>query len=306
MREVSRNKRVLITGGTGLVGKSLWGILKKEGFEVAILSRSKRKASCQSFIWDIEAGYLDPKAIEFADVIIHLAGENISSGRWTKKQKQKIVDSRIDSGRLLFDAVQKSNVRPSKLISASAIGYYGAVSSKKVFEENDSAGNDFLASTVSKWEQSIDPFIELGLSVSKLRVGIVLSKEGGALQKMANPVKMGVGSPLGSGKQWMPWISMEDLCRIFLFLIENDFQNEVFNAVAPQHISNADFMKTIAKVLNKALFIPNIPAFALKIALGEMADIVLEGSRISSDKIIRAGFSFKDQNLYQVLQKILA
>ena len=243
--------------------------------------------------------------IEFADAVIHLAGENISAGKWTKSQKKKIIDSRVNSSTLLYESIKRAKNKPNKFISASAVGYYGSVSKDQVYIESDPPGEDFLAETVIEWEKSVDPIEKLGLKLNKLRIGVVLSPEGGALQKMTGPVKMGAGAPLGNGKQWMPWISIDDLSHMFVHLLENDFPGDVFNAVSPQHINNKDFMKELAKALGKPFFLPNVPAFALRLALGEMATIVLEGSRISSKKILDSGFEFSDPDLATYLRKIL-
>lgn len=298
-------KNILISGGTGLLGNSLRNVLENNGYQIAVLSRSKQVDGMKSFHWDPMKDEMDPEAIEYADAVIHLAGENISAGKWTNSQKKKIIESRVNSSTLLYKCIKSAKDKPKKFISASAVGFYGSVSKEQVFKESDPPGDDFLAETVIQWEKSVDPIEKLGIKVNKLRIGVVLSPDGGALQKMTGPVKMGAGAPLGSGKQWMPWISINDLSRMFVHVLENDFPGEVFNAVSPQHINNKDFMKELAKALGKAFFLPNVPSFALKLALGEMATIVLEGSRVSSKKILDSGFEFSDPNLSAYLSKIL-
>lgn len=301
---MSQINKILISGGTGLVGSALSQHLQKNNLEVAVLSRRSSIPQLRSFQWDYKKGYIDPEAMEFADVVVHLAGENISGSRWTVQQKKKIIDSRVKTGELLVDAISKAKNKPQKLISASAVGYYGAVTSEKIFKESDPPGNDFLGEVVNRWEKSVNEAKKFGLKLHKLRIGIVLSQNGGALEKMSGPVRLGLGSALGSGKQWMPWISLNDLVRSFSFLIDNEVDGEVFNAVAPDFVNNEDFMKTLAKAMDKPYFLPKVPAFTLKLALGEMADIVLEGSRVSSDKLIKAGFTFEDTELLSVLNGI--
>lgn len=291
-------KNILISGGTGLVGKAIIVLLQSKGYTIAVLSRTKQKGTIKTFLWDYEKMYIEQEAIEFADIIIHLAGENISSKRWTEKQKKRIIDSRVKTTELLYSAIQKSDSKPKQIISASAIGYYGSLTSDHIFREEDSPGTDFLAETVVKWEKALDKFSELGIETSKLRLGVVMSLKGGALPKMLNPLKMGFASPLGSGKQYIPWIALEDLARMFLFVIENKSRAKVYNAVHPQQINNKQMMSYFAHKKRK-LFIPiGVPAFIFKILFGEMAIILLEGSRVSSEKICEAGFIF---NINEIL-----
>jgi len=225
-------KNILITGGTGLVGAAISDLLISKGYQVTILSRQKEVEGIKSFYWDYEKEILDVEAIEFADVIIHLAGENISSKRWTSKQKKRIIDSRVKTTELLYSAVQKATKKPVKIISASAIGYYGTFTSETIFKEEDASGNDFLAQTVEKWEAAVDQFKTLDIPVVKLRLGVVMSKQGGALKEMIKPLKSGFASFLGNGNQYIPWIVIEDLARMFLFVIEQENESAVYNAVA--------------------------------------------------------------------------
>ncbi len=290
-------KNILITGGTGLVGTAVRNLLISKGYEVAVLSRQKQQVGTKTFYWDYEKGILDQEAIDFADVILHLAGENISSKRWTDKQKKKIIDSRVKTTELLYTAVQNSDKKPLKMISSSAVGYYGSVTNDQIFTEEDDSGNDFLAGTVVEWENAVDKFNDLGIATTKLRLGVVMSLKGGALPKMLRPVKMGVATPLGSGNQYVPWIALDDLARMFLFVIEKNDAVGVFNAVNPQHISNKELMRYFAKKYHR-LFIPfGVPAILFKIIFGEMAVILLEGSRVSADKILKEGFRFKQNEI---------
>ncbi|MBT4970783.1 MAG: TIGR01777 family protein, partial [Bacteroidetes bacterium] len=232
--------------------------------------------------------------------IIHLAGENIAGKRWTKKQKKSIIDSRVKTSELLFSAIKDAKKKPDRIISASAIGYYGTKTTQHIYTEEDEAGSDFLADCVVQWEKSVDQFQELGIQVFKFRIGVVLSNQGGALQKMLKPIRAGFGAVLGSGKQYIPWIEISDLARIFLFAIEKKLTNSVYNAVAPDFITNRDFTKILANKLSRHLFLPNIPVFILKLFMGEMSSILLYGSRVSAKSITSEGFDF----LYQKLDDI--
>lgn len=294
-------ERVLVTGGSGLVGSQLTKLLIKNNYEVAILSRKKNNCELKSFVWDYKNNILDPEAIEFADIIIHLAGEGIANKRWTNQQKEKIEESRTKTTRLLFETIKNAKKKPHSIISASAIGFYGISVSDKVFTEDDKSANDFISQLVVKWEAAVDEFKIIGIRTVKFRIGIVLSKEGGALAKMMTPIKLGIGSAIGTGTQFMPWIAIDDLTRMFLFATQNNIEG-VFNAVSPQHINNYEFTKQIAVQLKKPFFMPKVPAFLLKLLLGEMSQIVLMGNKVSSKKISELGFKFNSKNLNDFLK----
>lgn len=294
-------ERVLVTGGSGLVGRQLTALLIKNNYEVAILSRKKNNGELKSFFWDYENNILDPEAIEFADIIVHLAGEGIANKRWTNNQKTKIEESRTKTTKLLFETVKKAKRKPHTIISASAIGIYGISASDKVFVEDDKSANDFISQLVVKWEAAVDEFKTIGIRTVKFRIGIVLSKEGGALAKIMIPIKLGIGSAIGTGRQFMPWIAIDDLIRMFLFATQNKIEG-VFNAVSPQHISNFEFSKAIANHLNKPFFMPKVPAFLLKLMLGEMSQIILTGNKVSSIKIDDLGFEFNFKNINEFLK----
>jgi len=296
-------KNILITGATGLVGTELLKQLSKMGYKTGILTTRKSLNIKNSFYWNYEKGYIDSKALEFADIIVHLAGENISAGRWTKAQKQKILDSRIKTSELLFNSIKKNNHKPIKIISASATGYYGIGISEKIFDEYNTPGNDFLAQVVEKWEQSIVQFNSIGITYNILRFGLVISPDGGFLKKMSIPMKYFAGSVLGSGKQYMPWIELTDLARIILFMIDNDIENEVFNAVAAYQITNREFTFALAKAMKKPVLLPAIPEFMLRILFGEMSQVLISGSRVSNQKLTDAGFEFYFNTLESVLSK---
>ena len=285
-------KNILITGGTGLVGKAIIELLHSKGYNLAVLSRKKQNTELKTFLWDYEKKYIDQDAVDFADIIIHLAGENISSKRWTAKQKKKIVDSRVKSTEFLYSTISKSNKKPKRFISASAVGFYGSESSDKIFVESDSPTNDFLASTVVQWENAVDLFKDLGIEVSKLRLGVVMSLEGGALPKMMTSLKFGFITPLGNGNQYIPWIALEDLARLFLFVLEKEKMQEVYNAVNPSLLTNKELMKELAKKKKGIYFPVGIPAFLLKLGLGQMSSLLLTGNKISADRLINEGFVF--------------
>jgi uncharacterized protein len=295
-------KSILISGGSGLVGSRLAERLEELGYSVSFLSRSSSPSGARTvYRWDIQKRELDPKAIQNADFIVHLAGANIAQKRWTKKWKQEIIDSRVQSTTLLFQEVKKSGKKLSAFISASAIGYYGAITSEKIFTEDDPSGSDFMGDVCWLWEQSADQFTNLGIRTVKIRTGIVLSKKGGALKKMLRPIKMGLGSVLGSGQQFMPWIHIDDLCGIYIRAIEDTTLEGAFNAVAPEPVSAKEYTRTLARAFKKPLFLPKVPPGILKFMLGEMSSILLNGSRVSSDKIIAAGFQFHYPKLASAL-----
>jgi len=297
---------ILITGGTGLIGKRLTEILIEKGHSVSILSRSKKQSDkVNYYTWNIANQEIEEEAIKQLDVIVHLAGANVGEGRWTNKRKKEIIDSRVDSGNLLFESVKKHNPKLKAFISSSAIGYYGMVNSNSIFEESDPSGSDFLAEVCVKWEETANKFNELNTRVAIVRTGVVLDKNDGALAKLLTPIKLGIGSALGSGKQAMPWIHLDDICNLYVKAIEDKKMNGAFNGVAPENLTNLEFSKTVAKVLKKPFWFPNVPAFALKLLMGEQAIIALEGSSISSKKTKESGFKFKYRNLTDALNNLL-
>lgn len=284
---------VLITGGTGLVGRHLCKRLQKKGYDVSILGRTrKQKATIPTFTWDLNEKKIEKEAIETADYIIHLAGANIGDKRWTAKRKQLILDSRVKTGQLIFSKIKEQNRNLQAFISASAIGYYGTITSDKIFTETDPSSDDFLGDTCKQWEQMTDRFKDLGIRTVKIRTGVVLTKQGGALSKMITPVKMGIGSAIGSGRQYLPWIHIDDLCGIYIKAIEDKQMDGAHNAVAPDHKTNKEFTRTLARVLKKPFWFPNVPAITMKLMFGKMSEILLKGSRVSADKIKTTGYNF--------------
>lgn len=296
---------VLITGGTGLIGKQLCKVLKDRGYKVGLLSRNGNLSSdVPTYVWDVEKGEIDLEAIESADYIIHLVGANIGDKRWTTKQKQLIVDSRVKSTQLIFDKIRENKNVLKAFISASAAGYYGKVPTDKIFRETDPHVNDFLGNTCYQWEQAVDRFKELGVRTVKLRTGVVLTKHGGVLAKMVVPVKIGIASALGSGRQYMPWIHIDDLCSIYIKAIEDSQMNGAYNAIAPDHKTNAEFTKTLANVLKKPFSFPSVPGVMIKLIFGKMSEIVLKGNRVSADKIIASGYNFQFPDLKSALEDL--
>lgn len=289
--------KILISGGSGLIGKALIKKLVNNNHEVSTLSRNSNSIeNTKVFIWDTINGKIDERAFENIDYIIHLAGAGIADKRWTKERKEEIIDSRVVSTQLLLSYVKKLKTPLKGFISASAVGYYGAITSENTFTENDSAGKDFLGTVCKLWEDSILEFKKLGVPITILRTGIVLSNNGGALEKMKTPVI----TPIGSGKQIMPWIHIEDLCQLYLDAVNKKIVG-IYNAVAPDYHTNKSFSKTLAKSFHR-IFIPfGAPSILFKIIFGELAVILLTGSKISSKKLIESGFKFQFPNLENAL-----
>ena len=271
-------KNILITGGSGLVGKKITQQLESEGYAVAWLSRNPKKNSQKSFAWDIEKNSIDQASIEWADGIIHLAGEGVAEKRWTEGRKKAILESRTQSSALLYEAIKNAKNKPEAFISASAVGYYGFDTGDKTVTENENPGTDFLAQVVVAWENEVKKIEDLGLRTVMLRIGIVLDKEGGALKEMMKPP---VAAPLGSGSQWMSWIEIDDLARMFYFAVKNEKLSGVYNAVGPNPATNAQLTKAAAKCAGKPYIGIGVPGFGLKLILGEMAMMVLGGNKVS-------------------------
>lgn len=284
---------ILITGGTGLVGRHLCKRLQLKGYDVTILSRIwKQEATIRTYTWDLDKKEIQKEAIETADYIIHLAGVNIVDKRWTLKRKKLIIDSRVKTEQLILSKIEEQNKYLQAFITASAIGYYGTITSDKIFIETDPPANDFLGDTCRQLEQTADRFKELGIRTIKIRTGVVLARQGGALSKFITPVKMGIGSAIGTGNQYLPWIHINDLCDIYIKAIEDPQMDGAYNAVAPDHKTNKEFTQTLARVLKRPFWFPSIPAFTMKLIFGKMSEILLRGSRISADKIKAAGYNF--------------
>jgi uncharacterized protein (TIGR01777 family) len=298
--------RVLITGGSGFVGVYLTKHLLAKGYKVSVLSRSimENTSDVNYFLWDIEAKTIDKTCLDNVQTIIHLAGENVASGRWSETRKKRILQSRIESTELLYDLLSTESHVVKSFISASAIGIYGSVTSDLILEENNIAGTDFLANVCEQWESSIFKVNTLGIRTVALRTGIVLASDQGALAKMRTPFKLGFGSALASGNQYIPWIHIHDLCQMYVFAMENQDIKGAFNAVVGDEVTNEEFSRKFAKAVKRPLFMPNIPKFIMQLIFGEMSVILTEGSRISSEKIKAKGFQFSFSNLSEALEKL--
>jgi uncharacterized protein (TIGR01777 family) len=297
---------VLISGGGGLIGRYLTSALISKGYRVSHLSRKEgKKGQVTVFRWDPEQNILSPGALEGVDFLIHLAGANLGEKRWSERRKEEIVSSRVDSARLLNRVMTQNGFRLKAFISASAIGYYGSVTSDKIFKEDDLPARDFLGTTCRNWEEAADLFEEAGTRVVKIRTSVVLEKSDSALSKLMKPARFGFLVNTGSGNQYMPWIHIHDLTEIYLKAMTDSAMTGPYNAVAPQHVTGREFTKTLAMVMNRQVFPIPVPEIILRAALGEMSDVILKGSRASCDKIINAGYTFRFSNLKDALIEII-
>lgn len=304
---------ILITGGTGMVGQELTSLLLSKGYDVIWLSRSAGEKqvngrSIRIASWNLKKQTIDETVIRQADHIIHLAGAGVADQRWTAQRKQEILDSRTQSSALIVKALREIPNKVQSVISASAIGWYGPDEDNKLrtsFTEEMPAYPDYLGSTCKAWEESIGPVTDLGKRLVKLRIGIVLSAKGGALAEFKKPLKGGMAAILGSGKQMISWVHVADLCRMFLYAIENESMQGTFNAVAPNPVSNKELTLTLAKQKNGSWYIPfYVPAFLLKIILGEMSIEVLKSATVSSCKIEQQGFRFEYPTIQLALRDL--
>lgn len=300
--------KILITGATGLIGNELVSLLLQNGVSIHYLTTSKKKIenelNYKGFYWNPEQGIINENCLMGVDAIIHLAGATISK-RWTNSYKQEIIESRLLSSSVLFNALKNHPNQVKQIVSASGTAIYPN-NDKVIYDENSKQiDNSFLGNVVYKWEESADKFNSLGLKVCKLRTGIILSNKGGALKEMAKPIKMGLGSPFGTGKQMQSWIHIHDIAALYFFAISNDLEG-VYNAVAPNPVSNEKLTMVIATVLRKPLFMPNIPKFMMKFFLGEMHELLFENRNLSAQKIIEKGFVFKYKTVEKALENIYA
>ena len=294
-------QKVLITGASGLLGTRLSELLTKKGYTINTLGREKRKAN--SFLWDIEKGIVDEKAFEGVAAIIHLAGAGVADKRWTDERKKEIIGSRIKSSKLIFDFLKKNKHDVKTFISASAVGYYGDCGNEIVTEEQK-AGEGFLSDVCKQWEQSAKQFSKLGIREVRCRIGIVLSKNGGALPELTKTIPLGVASYFAKSNLYYPWVHIDDVCGIIIHALENESVSGAYNTTAPQPLLMKDLMREILKAKkSKALLVPT-PPFAIKLAMGEMSEMLLSSQRCSSNKIIETGFHFKFPTTYSSLKNI--
>ena len=298
---------VLIAGGTGLIGTSLSRMLVSKGYNVIILTRSAKpsQGNISYSKWDINKSIIDKGVIEQSDHIIHIAGAGVADKRWTDKRKKEIVDSRIKSSELLINALKETNNRVQSVVSASAIGWYGPDQKGKIFTETDPPNNDFLGETCRLWEQSIEPVKHLGKRLVILRTGIVLSNEGGAFVEFKKPMKAGIAAILGSGKQVISWIHVDDLCRMYIDGIETNNLSGVYNAVT-DHVTNKELILCTARARKKAFIPIHVPEFVLKLMLGEMSIEVLKSTTVDNSKIKHAGFKYLYPTLDAALNELVS
>lgn len=262
-------KNILLTGGTGFIGKNLTDLLIENGFSVSILSRSDRKntPAITYYKWDLTRDYIDEEAILNADYIIHLAGEGIVEKRWTEKRKKDIIESRTKPVELLFSILKKHNKTLDAFVSASAVGIYGAITNDNICTENAAPANDFLGITCQEWEKSVDKINSLGIRTVKVRTGIVLGKDEGFLKKIMPSFKLGFGTILGTGKQYVPWIHIDDLCQIYLKAVQDDQMSGAYNSCVTDDTTNESLSRTLANLLGYKIWLPKAPKFILKIVL---------------------------------------
>lgn len=302
-----KKMKVLITGATGMIGQELVKVLHQNNVKVNYLSTSKDKLvskdNYKGFYWNPNSGIIDIKAFDGVSVIYHLAGASVAK-RWTTSYKKEILDSRIIPTRLLFSTLKNNPHHIKQIISASAIGIYPDSLGAIYNEENKGVDDSFLGEVVQKWEKEVEVFSTLNINVVKIRIGIVLSNKGGALPQMITPIKYGVGAAFGSGKQYQSWIHVEDLVNLFYYAQVSEL-NGTYNAVAPHPVTNMAMTKEIAKVLNRPLWLPNIPKFAMKMILGEMHILVFTSQSVSALKILNEGFQFKFATIEKALADIL-
>jgi uncharacterized protein len=306
-------KTVLISGGTGMVGRALSQHLEAKGYDVIILTRNAQRAAVSgksarrvSFAeWDVEKQTIDASAISKADALIHLAGAGVVDKPWTDAYRKEIVGSRVNSSGLLVKAIEKHGVKLQTVVSASAIGWYGpdVPGQMEPFNEDSPAAPGFLGETCKAWEESIAPVTKLGKRLVYCRIGIVLSKEGGALPEFKKPLQFRVAGVLGTGEQIISWVHIEDLCRMFIYAIETPSMSGAYNAVAPNPVSNRELTITLGKCMHGNAFITMpVPAFVLKLMLGERSVEVLKSTKVSARKILDTGFTFN----YPTIEKALA
>ena len=302
---------VLITGGSGLVGTRLTEILLERGFTVSYLTRKVEKKTIggkpvKTYLWDIKKEVIDEKAFLEADYLVHLAGAGIADENWSDERKNEIIDSRTKSINLIVSTLKTLPHRIISFASASGIGYYGADTGDEHISEQHTPGSDFVADCCIQWEAAADEIQALGIRTVKLRTGIVLSEKGGALPKLTQPVRWGVGAALGTGKQWQSWIHLDDLCEMYIKSLTDKQMTGAYNAVAPNPVTNYNLTKISAQVLSRPFWMPNVPEFTLKMVFGEMASIVLGGNYVLNQRIKQeTDFDYKFVEVKGALEDLL-
>lgn len=296
---------VLIAGGSGLIGSRLSELLAEKGYEVTHLSRRKKTTSkYRVYQWDVNQQTIEEEAVQEADYIINLAGAGIVDKRWTARRKQLIIESRTKGNELLRNTLDKLQKKPNAFIASSAIGYYGNTGDRTVDESSDPTGEGFLSTSCMEWERSITPLFETDIRTVLIRIGIVLSTQGGALEKMLISFNFLSGAYFADGKQWYSWIHIDDLCNMFIQAIEQDSMQGIYNGVAPNPARNADLIKAVGKAKKLPFVLLPAPAFALRFVMGEMADTILSSAKIST-KVEETGFVFQYPTLNKALPDLL-
>jgi uncharacterized protein (TIGR01777 family) len=296
--------KILVTGATGLVGTALVPKLKAAGHEVYKLVRREPNRAAGEILWNPAQGTIDAESLEGVEAVVHLAGESVSEGRWTDEKKRRIRESRSKGTRLLSETLAGLKQKPRTLVSASATGFYGS-RGDEVLTEQSASGSDFLSEVCREWELATQPAAQSGIRVANLRFGVILTAEGGALKKMLTPFKLGLGGKVGSGEQYMSWITLDDAVGAILFALENETLRGPVNVVSPQPVTNLDFTKTLGSVLSRpTIFF--VPKFAARLAFGEVADaLLLSSARVEPARLKEAGFQFKHPQLEGALRHIL-
>lgn len=299
--------KVLVTGSTGLVGQSVVQELLAKGHSVNFLTTKREKIKQQEnlngFYWSPNQELIDPQSLIGVDAIIHLAGANVAK-RWTKKYKKEIICSRVRSAKLLLNTLKKHPNQIKHFITASAIGIYPDSLTETYTEEFQGINASFLGKVVKRWEKVASKFKELSINVCKIRIGLVLSEKGGALPQLAKPIGLGFGSSFGSGNQFQSWIHHQDLAALIVFALENQWQG-TYNAVAPNPVTQNTLTRTIANILNRPLWLPNFPKFIMQWVLGDMHILLFESQKVSAEKVLQQGFTFKHEFIEEALRDLL-
>ena len=294
--------RILITGASGLIGTALQKSFEEKGYEMLLASRSEPKSE-RDIQWNADAGFADEDLLrlEGLDAVIHLAGESISALRWTDEKKKAIRDSRVHGTRTMIEAFARLEKKPKVFISASAIGFYGDRGDEEMTETN-SVGDTFLSEVSKEWESESRRAEDMGIRTVLLRNGIVLSKDGGALATMMTPFKLGVGGVVGSGKQWMSWVSLDDAVGIVNYALENENLRGAVNVVSPNPVTNEEFTKTLGEVLYRPTFLP-LPEFVVNLVFGEMGDaLLIDSTRVVPKRLLDSGFKFRYPEIKSALE----
>ncbi len=300
-------QKVLITGGTGMIGRRLTQLLLEKGYQVSYLSREKKNISNVTvYRWDIPKGYIEDEALETADYIVFLAGSGVADGRWTESRKQEIIESRTKGIELIAKELQNRSYNVQACVAASGIGFYGADTGNEHLDEDAPSGTDFIAHVTRQWEKSSELLGNIKIRTAMLRIGVVLSADGGALPKMAEPVRWGVGSAMGTGQQWLSWIHIDDVCGMIIAAIENQTWKGIYNAVSPEPVTNQLFIRQIASTIKRPLWLPKVPSIIFRIIFGEMANLILGGNYVLNKRIAqKTSFSYQFPQLSLALNNLL-